>query len=243
MKKLLEELSKEKLIEFIEEYAKKDNNFRNAVNVHFGKPEYEEELLKINNAIDNALCRVSDYSCRDSWGNAVFNTGHIITEIRQRIGQGHVRLAFAEIEMLYRKLLENLEYQGECEIIEEAEYCIDIMSEIADLTSSSGDKEFIFSHIIALSELEDGKNYGADYEDKLLKIAAKFVTAENRAKLEKALAPFESTRREEAFKLIQLEIIRKIDGEDAVDAFITENLQFPKIREIARRTKGTGLLK
>jgi hypothetical protein len=35
------------------------------------------------------------------------------------------------------------------------------------------------------------------------------------------------------FKLIHLDIIRKMDGQKAVDKFVAENLQTPKIREIA----------
>jgi hypothetical protein len=82
--------------------------------------------------------------------------------------------------------------------------------------------------------LEDGKDYGADYEDKLLRIAAKFVTPENLEELEEALECFgpECWRYEE-FNLIRLEIIRRIKGEGAADVFVAENLRFPKIREIA----------
>jgi len=233
LRKLLEKLSKENLIDFIEEYAVKDVRFANAINVRFGRPEYEEELGKIRNAIDDTLRGVSDYRRHDKWGNAIFDTSGITEEIRQRADQRHTRLAFVEIEMLYRRLLENLEYQGECEISDKAEYCIDIMSEIADKAVSAEDKEYIFTRVIELSELEDGKNYGEDYEDKLLKIAAKFVTWENRAELENALAHFDFKRREEELKLIWLEIIRKTEGEDAAADFIAENLDFPKIRAIA----------
>ncbi|MCL1808841.1 MAG: hypothetical protein FWG42_03620 [Clostridiales bacterium] len=234
MRKLLEKSSKEKLLNFLEEYAKKDTKFANAVNVHFGKPEFEEELKKIEGSIDDLLDGISDYYyARDRWGYVNLDTSCIIAEIKQRTEQGHVRLAFAETEMLYRKLLENFEYQGECEISDKAEYCLEIMSAIADKAVETVDKKYIFKNCIALAELDDGKDYGADYEDKLLSIAAKFVTLENRAELEGVLARFDFKWREEAFKLIRLDIIRKIENEDAVVNFIAENLRFPKIRDIA----------
>ena len=107
------------------------------------------------------------------------------------------------------------------------------MSEIADKAVLTEDKDYIFRQCIELSELDDGKDYGADYEDKLLKIAAKFVTRENLAELENALAAFDSSWREKDFKLIRLEIISKIEGENAADEFIAQNLQYPQIREIA----------
>lgn len=233
MRKLLEELNKERLIDFLVAYAENDAEFTNAVNVFFRKPEFEKELDKIKKEIASALDGVSDYYNRDSWGNVHFDVSSIIAEIKLRTEQGHIRLAFAQLELLYRKLLENYEYQGECEIGDEAEGCLEIMSEIADQAVLTEDKEYIFRHCIELSELEDGKDYGADYEDKLLRIAAKFVTPQNLMELENALANFDFNWREEEFKLIRLEIIRKTEGESAVNDFIAENLQFPKIIDIA----------
>jgi len=231
--KLFDKLSKEELIEFLGAYAKGDAKFANAVAVHFRKPEFAEELTKIESVINSALDGASDYRTHDSWGYVNFDVSDIFEEIRLRADQGHIMLAFAELELLYGKLLENFEYQGECEISDEAETCLDIMLELASKTVRVEDKEYIFKHCIELSELEDGKDYGADYEDKLLGIAAKFVTPENRSELENALSRFDSSWREEEFKLIRLEMIRKIEGNTAANAFISENLRFPKIREIA----------
>ena len=233
MRDFFERLNREKLLDFLTEYAEHDAKFANAVNVRFCKPEFEDELNKIENEIDYALSDVSDYRKRDSWGNVSIYTGDITEEIQQRVSQGHIRLAFAETELLYRKLLEVFEYQGECEISYEAEYCLDMMSDIAGKVVLEDDKEYIFKHCLELSRLEDGKNYGADYEDKLLRIAAKFVTTENRAELEQALTSFDGERRAEEFKLIHLDLIRKFEGKSATDRFIADNLRFPKIREIA----------
>ena len=108
------------------------------------------------------------------------------------------------------------------------------MTEIADNASLTSDKEYIFNQCITLSQLDDGKNYGADYEDKLLSIAAKFVTSENYTKLDDVLKQFESqVWQAEEYKLIRLDIIRKIYGDSVADDFIIANLQFQKIREIA----------
>ena len=234
MRNLLEKLSKEELIDFIAGHAKNDAKLANAVNVYFGKPEFETELGKIGNKIDNALDGASDYHNRDDWGYFDFNVNDIAAEIQQRAEQGHIKLAFAEIELLFRKLLEVFEYQNECEISDEAESCLDMMFEIADKAVLSEDKDYIYKRCIELSQLDDGRDYGADYDDKLLRIAAKFVTPENLEELEEALACYapECWKYQE-FSLIRLEIIRGIEGEDAADDFIAENLQFPKIREIA----------
>jgi hypothetical protein len=86
------------------------------------------------------------------------------------------------------------------------------MSKIAGLAVSPKDKEYIFGKCIELAELEEGKDYGADYEDKLLSIAARFVTPKNREVLESAISRFDCPRREKEFKQIRLEIIRRIEG-------------------------------
>ena len=173
MRELLDELDKDVLIDFLVKYAENDTKFVNAVNVHFVAPEFAIEIEKIKNEIDNALDGVTDYRTHDGWGNAIFDVYDIIAEIIQRKEQGYVRLAFAEIELLYRRLVECLEYQGECEINDKAEYCLEIMSEIADKAVCNEDKEYIHKHCIELTELKDPKNYGLDDEKILLKIITK----------------------------------------------------------------------
>ena len=217
MKEILKKQSKEALIDFIVEYAENNDSMINAVNVWFKKPEFSRELQKIKNMVDIAFEGASDYKHHDDWGNIIFDVSDIIFEIRQRAEQGYIKLAFAEIELLYCKLLECFEYQGECEISDEAEYCLEIMAEIADKAVLSEDKEYIFQQCLYLTNLKDGKDYGADYEGKLLLIAVKFVTPENRAELEKALECLNVRRREKEYTLIRLEIIRKMEGEKAAD--------------------------
>ena len=233
LKNIFKKLRKEQLVDFLLEYSRNDNKFVNAVKVRFREPEFEEELTKIESEIHFALSRVSDYRTHDSWGNARFDVSDIVKEINIRADQGHIRLAFMELEILYRNLLANFEYQGECEISMEAESCLENMSEIADNATLLEDKEYIFNQCMNLVELEDGKDYGADYEHILLKIAAKFVAPENRIILENSLTLLSVGWREKDFVPVQLDIIQKIEGDDAADAFISKNLRIRAIRDIA----------
>jgi len=66
LRKLLEGLNREELLDFMDDYAKSDPRFANAINVRFNDPRYDEELAKIKRAIDIALEGVNDYSSRDS---------------------------------------------------------------------------------------------------------------------------------------------------------------------------------
>jgi hypothetical protein len=107
------------------------------------------------------------------------------------------------------------------------------MEEIADKAVLDEDQQTIFQTCIALSDLEDGKDYGADYEDRLLQISAKFVTPQNLTELEAALTRVSTKWNEEEFVLIRLDVVRKLNGENAAAAFISEHLRYPKIRKIA----------
>jgi hypothetical protein len=233
MKRLLKKAKPEDLFDFLEEYAERDAKFENALRVRFSEPDFQDELDKMNAMIDAALADASDHRYHGIWGSVNINTSEILFEIEQREKQGKIRLAFAELEMLYLKLLEIFEYQDECEISDEAEYCLKLMSDVAKKATDVSDKEYIYEHCIDLAYVDEGKNYGADYEGQLLGISARFVTRENRTKLDDALTEFEIGWYEEEFKLIHLEMTRRLEGNNAAKAFIEENLKFPKIRGIA----------
>jgi hypothetical protein len=187
MRDLLKKVEQEELFDFLEEYAEYNPKFDNAIHSRFSKPVFQDELDKISEVIDDALKNVLDYRQRDNWGCVNVNTSDIIFEINQRAAQGNIKLAFSEIEMLFRKLITLFEYQGECEISNEVDYCLDLMSDIAKQATDIADKEYIYDHCIDLAYLDDGKNYGEDYTDQLLDISVQFVTQENRAKFDAAL--------------------------------------------------------
>lgn len=233
MRELLENAKPGELFDFLEEYAKRDTAFGNALCVRFAEPDFHAELDKISAKIDSALDGASHYRRQSRWGSICADTSDITSEIEQRVEQGHIRLAFAELEIFYLKLLAVFEYQDECEISDEAESCLWLMSDVAGKAVEASDQEYIYEHCIDLAYVDDGKDCGADYEDKLLSIAVRFVTHDNCAKLEHALSLFETERRIEEFKLIRLTMTKRLDGDDAADAFIAANIMYPKIREIA----------
>jgi hypothetical protein len=234
MKKHLKNVSRDELVDFILEYAKDNDKFANAINVRFGEPVYSEELNKIRGQIAHALDDVSDYHYRGSWGYLGVDVSDIITEAKLRAQQGHIKLAFMAMELLYCELLKIFEYQAECEIsdIVEAD-CFPVMLEIAAKAVLPEDKDYIFNQCIAICDYDVGSDYGADYEDKLLQIAVNFVTKDNHDQFEKALSRFDTEWRANEFVAIRLDMIRKLQGRKAADQFIADNLQFEKIREIA----------
>jgi len=230
---LLEKIEKSDLLDFLEDYMKRDPKLEDALRVRFMEPEIHDELRKISNKIDIALDEATDYRDRRSWGYINVDTSDISYEINQRAEQGHIKLAFAALETLYLKLLDTFEFQEECEISDEAESCLKQMAEVADKATEPSDQTYIYEQCIKLAGSDNGKDYGADYEDRLLEIAARFVTQKNREKIEEALIRLESEWRAEVFILIHLSIIQRLDGKKAADAYIASNLKYPKVREIA----------
>ena len=232
MQSILKGISKDDLMEFLLEYAKKDTKFLNAFNVKFAAPENAHELTKLEKQIDSLLKYATSRRGRDSWGYMDIDISGILDELFERAQQGHVRLAFDGAEMLYRKMLDIFEYQEECELSDEIENLLLAMLDMADEVSKKEEKDYIFEQCIRLAELDTAKEYGADYEVSLYKIAAKFATCDNLSILEEAMDGCNFYYAPE-MALIRLEIKRRLGGDEAANVFIEENLKYHEIREIA----------
>ena len=162
---LLNAVDQAQLINFMLDYAERDATFLNMINVKFSQLDFDEEITKMKAKIHAEFYGVQDYdSRRDSWGNFQYCTDEIHYEINQRCEQGHVKLAFIQLAMLYEHLVSLFEYQGECEFGEEAEYtCLGGMKDIAELVQSPEDKKKLQSICQELLNLENIKGYGYDH--------------------------------------------------------------------------------
>jgi hypothetical protein len=229
---LLASADANELLDFLSDYAEHDSKFDNAVQVRFGALDFDREVDKITEMIDDSLANNGGDYRRSSWGHIYVDTSEIGVEIRARAEQGHIRLAFTESEILYRKLLELFEYQEECEISDETAYCIDQMAKVAKMATATDDQAYIFEHCLELCELDTAQNYGENYEAHFLKIALRFTTPANRVKFEAKLAKHESGWYSDDFKIIRLDMIRRLDGKSAAKAYIAANLESTAMREI-----------
>ena len=230
---LMEQLAPGELLGFLEDYAKRDGAFEEALRIRFEEPDEQAELARLGGKIDRALESVCRYGQGRWYEPSTIDTSDISFEIEQRLKQGHVLLAFKALETMYRKLIEVFEEQEECEVADEVEDCLRQMSIVAEHAIDPADQAYIFDCCIVLADIEDGKDYGADYEDKLLAISAKFVTPENLGELEAAIARYETEWSAEGFALIRLTITRRLEGTQAADVFIAAHLKYEKIRTIA----------
>jgi hypothetical protein len=107
------------------------------------------------------------------------------------------------------------------------------MAEIAESATDPNDRKFIFEHCIELCGLAGTIDYGADSDEKLLKIAMSFLEQNNRHRFESTLANLEKVRFADKYKMIHYEAIQRLDGENAAIAYIYNNLDSSPLREIA----------
>lgn len=147
--------------------------------------------------------------------------------------KGKIRLAFTELEILFRKLQDYYEYQEECEIDDECGYCIMKMADIADAATDPHDKEFIFERCIGMCGPNAAESYGADFDYRLLKIAISFINQGNRHGFEDVLKHHDKGWDSGKYMLVWLDAILRLDGESAANAYVYENLGYDELREIA----------
>ena len=131
----------------------------------FAELDFDAEVKKMKQKIEAEFYGADDYKARrDSWGHFQFCTHDIHYEINQRCEQGHLKLAFIQLAMLYEHLVSLFEYQGECEFGEEAEYsCLGDMNKIAELITSVEDKKELRSICQQLLNLDNISGYGYEH--------------------------------------------------------------------------------
>ncbi|MDR3205176.1 MAG: hypothetical protein LBV23_10650 [Deltaproteobacteria bacterium] len=233
---LLKSIEVNELLDFLVSYTEHDNKFGNALKLRFGNLkssalDFDHEVEKIADMVDDALSSDNKYYRGSNYID--FDSTEIDQEIRNRVEQGYIRLAFAQLEVIYRKLLDLYELQEECEISDEAENYIAQMAQVAEKAIDVSDQEYIFDRCLFLCGLDTAKDYGADYEDRFLKIASQFVTQENRAKFDAEISKLNMGYPSNEIKLIQLNYIRRLEGDKAGEAYIAQNLESSAIRTIA----------
>jgi len=233
IRKLLESLDRNELIDVLVDLAASDHETANYLEVRFGERAEDEDITILSAKIEEELNRAASSRHRGSWGHMQIDFGDIMREIEEREKQGRIRLAFTELEVLFRKLQDYYEYQEECEIDDECDYCIRRMADIAKSVVDPNDKEFVFERCIGMCGSEAAKNYGADCDVNLLKIAMDFLDRDNRHKFEDALAGLEIGWLSDKYKMLHYEAILHLDGKEAAKTYIYSNLDCAPLREIA----------
>ena len=233
IRKLLAPLDRNMLIDVLVDLACSDNETANYLEVRFGTRNEDEDIAVLTAKIEYELTRAASRNRRDDWGNMQIETGDIFREIDERKKQGKIRLAFSELEAVFRELQNYYDCQEECEIDDECDDCIRGMAGIAESATDPDDKEFIFEHCLELCGAEGSRDYGSDSDEKLLKIAMGFLNHDNRNKFEAVIEGLGKGWLADNYKMIHHEAIQLLDGEIAANTYIYNNLDCNALREIA----------
>jgi len=217
IRKLLVPLDRNALIDVLVDLADSDDETANYLEVRFGTRGEDEDIAILTEKIKQELERAASRNSRDAWGNMQIDIGDIYREIDEREKQGKIRLAFSELEALFRELQNYYDFQEECEIDDECDDCISRLAKIAELATIPTDREFIFEHCIGLCGLEGSRDYGSNSDEKLLRIAMGFLDQNNRNKFECIIANLGKGRFADKYKKIHYEAIQLLDGKSDAD--------------------------
>jgi hypothetical protein len=233
---LLKSVEINELLDFLVGYAKHNRKLADALKQRFsaleaGALDFGYEVGLIAKMVDKALPK--NIKTRNEICYIDFDSTKIDQKISFHLSQGYIRLAFAELEVIYRKLLDVFEIQDECEISDVVENYIDLMAEVAKNAVDASDQEYIFDRCIILCRLDTAKDYGADYEEMFLRIASQFITRENKGQFDAELSKLNNRFLSDDFKLIELNMIRRLEGDKAAEPYIGQNLESNSIRTVA----------
>ncbi|MDR1639918.1 MAG: hypothetical protein LBT59_09515 [Clostridiales bacterium] len=161
--------------------------------------DFDKELDKMKRLVNAELGKFKEFlGPRNRLGIVNVNDQRIISEYMGRAKQGYIRLALAEMEVFYLKLLHSFEEQDECEVHEEIEMVGRHMDEVAKKAVLQEDRDFAFDVCMRLHKDGTGELYGSYFEHQLLGICAQHVTQKNRHELEEALEKYKLIWRERA---------------------------------------------
>jgi hypothetical protein len=221
MRELLEKIDIGKLYDFIEERLNSDESLAKLFLATFAEPDYSSTLKSLKSEIKTAI--YSAMNARDDWEALEIDTSDVTDEIMAYALSGHVKIAFSALEILLDELYELVDEQSEGEITDEIWSCANLMSDVADEAEDPDDQKFVFEHSLELAKADMATYY--DVQEDFLNICASLVTEENLSDLEAATENMPLSAR--------IEIIRNLEGQQAVDDYIKAHMDEKGVPQLA----------
>lgn len=247
--KLLNNASKEKLIEIILERTDADSKYRLKLFSKLGKPQTEEELAQIKNDIRTSVrCNTqSGYIDYNDCDSICDDMALALVTAKERMDDGCVLFALEAalfITHTCAALASDSDSSSGMLSMTMAD-ALGLVKRSCCLLSQTGDAALQKTCYEKLCREALHKVYDdwGEWNYELLRSAVFLITEKNVQKLNSALlelhAKYERNEYMSYFKtdekLTRLEIIRKLEGDTAVRTFIDENLDIDKFRELAVR--------
>lgn len=247
--KLLNDASKEKLIEIILERADADNKYRLKLFSKLGKPQINEELAQIKDDIRTSVrCNTqSGYIDCNDCDSICDDMALALVTAKERMDDGCAVFAF-EAALFITHTCAKLASDSDSSsgmlsmTIDDALGFVNRSCCLLSQTDDAAGKKTCYEKLCkeALRKVYDDLG---EWNYELLRSAVYFITEKNVQKLNSALdelhIKYERAEYMSYFKtdekLTRLEIIRKLEGDTAARKFIDENIDIDKFREMAVR--------
>ncbi|MDR1639470.1 MAG: hypothetical protein LBT59_07235 [Clostridiales bacterium] len=221
MRKLFEKVEIGELYDFIDEALDRDESLAKLFLATFVETDYDSAIESLKSEIEAAID--SAQINRRPWEALEIDTEAVSEEIMAHARRGRVRIAFDALEILLDELHELVDEQSEGKITDKIRSCAGLMSDVAYEAEDPDDQRFVFEHCLELAKADMARDYGV--RDDFFDICASLVTEENRSDLEAATENLPLSAR--------IEIIRKLEGKQAVDDYIKAHMDEKGVPELA----------
>ncbi|MDR1297136.1 MAG: hypothetical protein LBO05_07150 [Deltaproteobacteria bacterium] len=222
---LLKRVSRERLRNFISDYARRDTAFAQAVVVSFDDPDFDGEVWAI---LSKFTCDYGD------WGYVVISNDQADFEIGRRRERGQLLLAYKQTAVLCHELLKYYEHQHECEVFDVIDKYADSLVEMAGEMTAPADRAGAFQTALRLADDKTGEEYGAEHQGKFLLSASKLLTENELPEFESVLEKLSEYFDGGVLAMIRLNVVEPISGVGGeYEKFIAGNTNFEPIRRIA----------
>jgi uncharacterized Zn finger protein len=237
---LLNNVTPEQLKEFVIAHAERDLQFKNELQLAFGKPDIGQIMAEIKERVRDVMRGRTQYGSIES-GDCRAICGafdKILEQAQARLAQGHAGVAFSiamHILLKSAHVSAITESPGTAEDVCHA--ALEVIEQCCAQTTDDADKKLIFDTCVKESKNKAFEEGWSGWYYDVVRSAARFVTKKNAAKLSGALNEFSrrQTRESAGETLARLEITRYLDGEDACEAAIQANLHVQEVRRLAMR--------
>jgi len=237
---LLNNVTSEQLKEFVIAHAERDLQFKNELQLAFGKPDIGQIMAEIKERVRDVMRGRTQYGSIESGDCraicAAFDK--ILEQAQARLAQGHAGVAFSiamHILLKSAHVAAITDSPGTAEDICHA--ALEVIEQCCARATDEADKKLIFDTCVKEAKNKAFEEGWSGWYYDVVRSAARFVTKKNAAKLSGALNDFSrrQTRESAGETLARLEITRYLDGEEAYEAAIQANLHVPEVRRLAMR--------
>ncbi len=235
----------DKLKAFVIEYAKRDRQFKTEVLLEFGKPDTHAELLQVKEQVREILSKYTHggYIDYNDCNAICVEFDEILSLAEKRIYAGQAVPGFLvalHLLLVCVKLASTADSSSGA-LTDTMDYSLRVIDSACEAVYSSGsaqEQKKVYEKGVKEAQNKVFDSWG-EWNYCLLRSCTRMVTNNNAAKLYAALDYLAGVYSKWSSyyllddKLTRLEIVRRLEGDEAAKGFIAENIELDEFRNIA----------